>query len=1152
MRKGRLLSAIQVLIFFSFFTYVSGGWRDIFPKRGTVLLSESSSVSISDTSHRTVAGVPILDHKTIVRQRPTSVTREASAKLYRKPASATTIASTASAIKNEGAGSEEKSKMKVKVTPVGWGGSSKVSREEVIVNDKANSLIAISGNIRDLSALKLSDILIATDIEGGLHGIDRASGRLLWSIDRPELPPLLEIRHPSSIVNETLIVEPYGDGNVFYFNPYQGLQKLPVSIKHLVEASPLSIKSKIVVDDLGTVIEDEKIYTGSRRTDLYTIDTVTGEIISAFGPGTENKVYNKDKVECTGYLGTNECENIVVIGKTNYELTIHSNEQTLYNVKYSQWQHNTLVNHLASQNLVSRDGVYIAPFKDKSLVAIDTDFNLAKWVCPNLPAIINNVFDIYIDYSTEEKVLLPHPHQIVNDIDDVAEEDFQVYVDLTEDGTWFALSSDYFSSLVNAAPTSKFSLNSRWRQPEIFHDPLLLRMSIIGVHHLNLQQYRKVLINNEPYSTVPSLPSGPESNYPPALPGVSPSEDLSKSIGKYISPEELQRIQEQLAKTINEEQNSLTNRISNSIIRIVESGLMMVLAVFLLYILASLNVIPPLHVLLTEIGILPKVQIPTQEVKIDTAISHKVNTNDIGKELSEKNTGNQDLPFDQNEGVSSETGTGDFEAENSEEKKKRKRGSRGGKMNKKTSKLDDDGPMLDFKEFEQEGHLKHLSISSRVLGYGSSGTVVFQGKFQNRPVAVKRLLIDFYDIASKEIQLLSESDDHPNVIRYYFSESTEKFMYIAVELCSASLEDVIEGSKGLAKNVSVQKNIDPINVLFQITSGVNHLHSMKIVHRDLKPQNILIAPPKRYLSLHASKNKFRVLISDFGLCKKLEIDESSFRTNNFNNPTGTSGWRAPEIISGEVSLSESFASETSTVSNSTETVSLDVNHMDLVTKKRLTRAVDIFSLGCIFYYVLSKGEHPFGDRILREANILKGDYRLDGIKKSIQERSVCIEAADLIKSMLEQNPLLRPASDEILKHPLFWGVSKKLEFLLKVSDRFEVERRDPPSPLLLKLEEVSAKVITTGDWSMKFDAVFMENLGKYRKYKGEKLMDLLRALRNKYHHFRDLPDELAEVMGPIPDGFYKYFIQRFPNLLMEIYYVVDRNLKDDQVLSEFF
>ena len=250
---------------------------------------------------------------------------------------------------------------------------------------------------------------------------------------------------------------------------------------------------------------------------------------------------------------------------------------------------------------------------------------------------------------------------------------------------------------------------------------------------------------------------------------------------------------------------------------------------------------------------------------------------------------------------------------------------------------------------------------------------VYKRQFQNRPVAVKRLLIDFYDIASKEIQLLSESDDHPNVIRYYFSESTEKFMYIAVELCSASLEDVIEGSKGLAKNVAVQKNIDPINVLFQITSGVNHLHSMKIVHRDLKPQNILIAPPKRYLSLHASKNKFRVLISDFGLCKKLEIDESSFRTNNFNNPTGTSGWRAPEIISGEVSLSESFASETSTVSNSTETVSLDVNHMDLVTKKRLTRAVDIFSLGCIFYYVLSKGEHPFGDRILREANILKGD-----------------------------------------------------------------------------------------------------------------------------------------------------------------------------------
>jgi len=41
--------------------------------------------------------------------------------------------------------------------------------------------------------------------------------------------------------------------------------------------------------------------------------------------------------------------------------------------------------------------------------------------------------------------------------------------------------------------------------------------------------------------------------------------------------------------------------------------------------------------------------------------------------------------------------------------------------------------------------------------------------------------------------------------------------------------------------------------------------------------------------------------------------------------------------------------------------------------------VDIFSAGCVFYYVLSKGKHPFGDKLHRQANILNGEHRLDAM-----------------------------------------------------------------------------------------------------------------------------------------------------------------------------
>lgn len=77
-------------------------------------------------------------------------------------------------------------------------------------------------------------------------------------------------------------------------------------------------------------------------------------------------------------------------------------------------------------------------------------------------------------------------------------------------------------------------------------------------------------------------------------------------------------------------------------------------------------------------------------------------------------------------------------------------------------------------------------------GFGLHGTMVFKVTFQRRPVAIKRLLNDFVTLASREATLLQESDAHPNVIRYYFQEARYNFLYIALELCPASLADVIE------------------------------------------------------------------------------------------------------------------------------------------------------------------------------------------------------------------------------------------------------------------------------------------------------------------------------------------------------------------------
>jgi len=125
--------------------------------------------------------------------------------------------------------------------------------------------------------------------------------------------------------------------------------------------------------------------------------------------------------------------------------------------------------------------------------------------------------------------------------------------------------------------------------------------------------------------------------------------------------------------------------------------------------------------------------------------------------------------------------------------------------------------------------LRSITVSDVVLGYGSHGTVVYKGTFEGREVAIKRLLLDFYAMADHEVQILQESDYHPNVVRYYFKENCDGFMYIALELCPASLSDVIEKTTSeVCNNLRVQ--LRPMQVLFQMMLGIHHLHSLKIVH----------------------------------------------------------------------------------------------------------------------------------------------------------------------------------------------------------------------------------------------------------------------------------------------------------------------------------
>lgn len=98
----------------------------------------------------------------------------------------------------------------------------------------------------------------------------------------------------------------------------------------------------------------------------------------------------------------------------------------------------------------------------------------------------------------------------------------------------------------------------------------------------------------------------------------------------------------------------------------------------------------------------------------------------------------------------------------------------------------------------------------------------------------------------------------------------------------------------------------------------------------------------------------------------------------------------------------------------------------------------------------------------------------------------------------------RPNAVEVLHHPLFWSSETRLSFLRDMSDRIELEDRENESDLLKALKN-SASAAFGGKWNEKLDAAFITDIGRFRKYNFDCMRDLLRVIRNKLNHYRELP-----------------------------------------------
>ena len=197
-----------------------------------------------------------------------------------------------------------------------------------------------------------------------------------------------------------------------------------------------------------------------------------------------------------------------------------------------------------------------------------------------------------------------------------------------------------------------------------------------------------------------------------------------------------------------------------------------------------------------------------------------------------------------------------------------------------------------------------------MLGKGSKGTVVYKGKLlsSGKNIAVKKMFSGMFDL--KEAQRLKQLK-HPNIIQCFAVEKKDEFIYLALELCRKTLRSCVEENEFGRPESGVERLV----CLKEITGAVEYLHERRICHRDIKPDNILLS----------ALGPLRFILADFNTAKEASSTESA--STQFGSVVGTTGFIAPEVYKPN---------------------------------ERITVEIDIFSLGCVFYYTLTDKGHPFG------------------------------------------------------------------------------------------------------------------------------------------------------------------------------------------------
>lgn len=146
----------------------------------------------------------------------------------------------------------------------------------------------------------------------------------------------------------------------------------------------------------------------------------------------------------------------------------------------------------------------------------------------------------------------------------------------------------------------------------------------------------------------------------------------------------------------------------------------------------------------------------------------------------------------------------------------------------------------------------------------------------------------------REVIFLRTLPHHPHLVPALdiFLDPLSKKLHICMEYMDGNLYQLMKARDHKSLDARSVKSI-----LFQILSGLDHIHAHNFFHRDIKPENILVsgaAPFESVLSRYATPPStppaYTVKIADFGLARETH-SKSPYTTY-----VSTRWYRAPEVL----------------------------------------------------------------------------------------------------------------------------------------------------------------------------------------------------------------------------------------------------------------